>query len=360
MRIDESARGMRARSSSRRVSRAAGARRGAREAFRDDTAVRWLLASNQPSIGYRALVDLLDRPENDAEAVAARRQIPKTGWARDLFSRQKRGGHWESPDDLYRPKYRATIWNVQVLALLGVTRDDPRMAAACGLFLEQYGRPDGGLDTAPNPADPSELCVTGNLTRTLLLAGYGDDPRVRAAVDWIVRNQLADGGWHCWPNRAFRRGTLDAWEGLAALATIPPGERPAAARRALERGAEFYLQHRLMHQGRATYAPWQRLHFPTHYYYDVLVGLDLLTGLGYGGDSRLDPALALLERKRRSDGTWALDRAHPDLGAGAGYSFRVRPRPLVLETAGRPSLWATLVALRVRRRAARARGEAIP
>ncbi|MCI4337676.1 MAG: hypothetical protein L3K17_10940, partial [Thermoplasmata archaeon] len=270
-------------------------------------------------------------------------------------AKQKAGGHWESADQLYTPKYRSTIWNVQVLALFGVTRDDPRMAAACELFLDQFARLDGGFDNAPDPHEPSELCVTGNLTRTLLLAGYGDDDRVRAAVDWIVRAQLSDGGWHCWPRIAFGRGTLDGWEGLSALAALLPARRSPAVRRAIEGGAEFYLRRRLLEQGRPPYAPWRRLHFPNHYYYDYLVGLDLLTSLGKGGDPRLDPALSMLESQRRSDGTWAIDRPHPDIGTGAGYSLRKKPTPMIVEPAGQPSRWLTLTALRARRLVATAR-----
>src|SRR5580700_9917114 len=108
----------------------------------EERVVRWLLEPSEPAIRYRTLVDLLDRPATDPEVAKARRRIPLTGWARTLFAKQRPEGHWESPDDLYRPKYRSTIWNVQVLALLGVTRADPRMAKACELFLDQYARPD--------------------------------------------------------------------------------------------------------------------------------------------------------------------------------------------------------------------------
>jgi hypothetical protein len=356
MRIDESRRVPRARSSANRRSNSPTGGRGARTGPRGEATLPWLLDSNEPAVRYRALRDLVGLPENARGVVAARRAIPRGPWATRIFAKQQPGGHWESPDNLYQPKYRATIWNVQVLALLGVTRDDPRMAAACELFLEQYARRDGGFDNAPEPESPAELCVTGNLTRTLLLAGYGDDRRVRAGVDWVVRHQLADGGWHCWPNRAFQRGTLDGWEGLSALAAVPPARRSPEIERSVARGTEFFLRHRLIEQGRSVYAPWRRFHFPNHYYYDALVGLDLLTSLGLGADERLDPALSLLARKRRPDGTWAVDRPHPDLGPGAGYAPRVAPTPMVVEPATRPSLWLTLTALRIQRRVAEARG----
>ena len=80
------------------------------------------------------------------------------------------------------------------------------------------------------------------------------------------------------------------------------------------------------------------------------MGLDALTRLGYGGDRRLRPALELFAKKRRPDGTWALDKVHPDLGAGAGYRFRRKPKRFALESEGRPSKWVTLTALQVLKR----------
>ena len=63
------------------------------------------------------------------------------------------------------------------------------------------------------------------------------------------------------------------------------------------------------------------------------------------------PALDILRKKRRPDGTWLLDRQHPDLGPGLKvYSDMTKVRPLVLETAGRPSKWITLRALSVLKR----------
>ncbi|MFI5415538.1 MAG: hypothetical protein ACHQ16_07820, partial [Candidatus Lutacidiplasmatales archaeon] len=218
-------------------------------AEREAAVVRWLLRPDQPAVRYRALQDLLDRPAADPDVRDARRRIPMVGWARTLFATQKPAGHWGSPGDLYRPKYRSTIWNTQVLADLGVTRTDPRMAAACELFLTQYARPDGGFDNTPDPSEPSELCVVGNLTRTLLLAGYGDDPRVRSAVTWIVEHQKSAGGWHCFRPGKLGRGTLDCWEGLSALAALPASRRTPRVRRAIERGTEFYLGRGLLREG---------------------------------------------------------------------------------------------------------------
>jgi len=82
------------------------------------------------------------------------------------------------------------------------------------------------------------------------------------------------------------------------------------------------------------------------------VGLDVLTSLGYGDDRRMRAPLDRLERKRRPDGRWNLDAAHPDLGATA-YSVRTPVYPFVLELPGAPSRWITTTALAVLRRAGR-------
>ena len=90
---------------------------------------------------------------------------------------------------------------------------------------------------------------------------------------------------------------------------------------AVGKGAEFYLERELHRQGER-YEPWYRFHYPIHYYYDLLVGLDFMTALGYGGDRRLGYALSLLKEKRGKDGRWALDAVHPDVGGGMAAWYR--------------------------------------
>ncbi|MCI4360741.1 MAG: hypothetical protein L3J91_03485, partial [Thermoplasmata archaeon] len=99
------------------------------------------------------------------------------------------------------------------------------------------------------------------------------------------------------------------------------------------------------------YEPWHRFHWPVHYYYDLLVGLDMLTSLGYGDDPRLSVALDLLRSKRRPDGRWNMDAIHPDVGPKARQWYAEHPNklpsPLAFERAGRPSKMITLRALTV-------------
>ncbi len=305
----------------------------------------WLTGrASDPSVRYRYWTEIEGLGASDSRVRSARRAIGRTGWAAGLLEHQFPDGHWATTDDypgnLYRPKYVVLNWRLIALADLGMDRHDPRVRRAAELLMDRWSR--RGWDLS---GGSGEICATGNGVRTLVRFGYLDHPVVQQSIRWIVRTQKTDGGWHCFPSRT---GTLDGWEGLAAFAEIPPEERDDAVRRSIERGAKFYLDRHLMDEGRVRYPPWYRIHYPNHYYYDVLVGLRTLTRLGYGGDRRLAPALRWLRDKRRPDGTWALDADHPDLDPDlGGYDFEGPVYPLRLEAPNRPSRWATIEALSV-------------
>ncbi len=308
---------------------------------------RWLTGKgSDPSVRLRFWTELEHRPAGDPRVRAARRAIGRTGWAAELLDHQFPDGRWTTPGssdpELYRPKYVSTYWHFLVLADLGMTRADPRIRRTVQLTLRRWT--ERGTDLLGGPE--SEICLIGNAVRALIRYGYLDHPVTRRCIDWIVRTQKADGGWYCWSSRT---GSLDCWEGLGGLAEIPEPDRDDRVRGSIERGAEFYLSRRLMDEGEVRYPPWFRIHYPTHYYYDLLVGLGILTRLGYGSDPRMRPAVRWLLGKRRRDGTWALDADHPDLDpVRGGYEFDEGPVwPLRLEPPGAPSRWATLEALSV-------------
>ena len=309
-----------------------------------DRVLAWLLEEDQPAIRYLTLRDLLHRPRSDPELARAQRAIASTGWAADILALRDPAGWWVSEESLYRPKYRATNWQLLVLAELGLTRAVRPIRDSCELWMRRFAARGGGV--GGNGVGTAHHCAAGNQARALIEFGYGDDPRVTRTLEWLVATADPKGGWSC-----FGRGrNLDSWEGLSALAAYPQGKRTAAMQDAAERGAEFFLERELHRQG-ARYAPWFRLHYPVHYYYDLLVGLDVLTRLGFTDDPRLGFALDFLRKKRRPDGRWNLDAVHPDVEGSIAKWFREhpgqRPEPLAFETPGAPSKMVTLRALRV-------------
>ncbi len=311
---------------------------------KEKAVTEWLLEEDQPSVRYHALTRLLDKPEDDSEVREARAAIPERGWAADILAKQDPGGWWVSKEGFYRPKYLSTNWMLLILADLGMTREDPRIRKAADEWIRRFAKPDGGFGM--DGSKSSHLCVVGNTARALVQFGYADHPKVAKAFEWMEKNRSRLGGWSC-----FGSGrNLDSWEPMSAFAVYPKSKWTAGMQRAVEEGARFFLERELEKQG-DHYEPWYRFHYPVHYYYDLLVGLDFMTALGYGDDPRLAHALSVLQEKRRSDGRWNLDAIHPDL-EGAGKEWYAKhpkdaPTPFALEKVGEPSKMITLRALQV-------------
>ncbi|MCI4334365.1 MAG: hypothetical protein L3K04_01835 [Thermoplasmata archaeon] len=305
---------------------------------------KWLLDPGQPSMRYRTLTELLGRPESDPQVRKARRQIPLVGWVPKILAARDPAGWWVHSESLYVPKYLSTNWRMIMLSDLGMTRDHPQVRASAELWMARFPLTGGGV--GGNSKGTGHHCLVGNMARSLIRLGYGEDRRVIRSLEWLVETADPKGGWSC-----YGRGrNLDSWEGLSAFAAYPRSRWSSEMEAAVGRAAEFYLSRGLHRQG-GRYAPWYRFHYPVHYYYDVLVGLDLLTSLGYGQDRRLRFALSLLRKKRRSDGLWNLDAVHPDVTGPTARWFRAHPSqqpvPVALEAVGAPSRMITLSALNV-------------
>lgn len=315
-----------------------------------ETVVDWLLEGQQPSARYLTLIGVLGKKEGDPEVRTARRAVSKTGWAKDLLDRQLPGGAWVHEKSLFSPTFHATFWNLLVLSDLGMTKDDPRIDRAARLWMERNACSDGGFSW--NNKGRGHLCITGNSARMLVKFGYADHPVARRSFEWLVKTQAELGGWSCWNfSPPYRKRTLDSWEPLSAFAVYPRQKWTRSMKIACEKGAEYFLERELHRQG-GRWEPWYRFHYPVHYYYDVLVGVDLLTALGYSGDKRLGYALSLVREKRRKDGRWNVDANRPEESAQLAAHRKAHPKsadftPLVLEEPNRPSKMITLTCMKV-------------
>jgi hypothetical protein len=201
----------------------------------------WLLERENPPARYGALRDLLDRPADDPDLQAAQAIIPSYPPVAELLAAQKPGGYWVKPD-YYLPKYDGTFWTLIVLADLGLTRNNEQIHQACeymftfqresGAFCRRRRVSGKGLVWTQEPAP----CTHARIVRTLIQFGYGDDPRTRAGVDWILADQRPDGMWHCREDRYnCLRATLDARRSAGRRGSAAPSH--AAWRRGRLRSA---------------------------------------------------------------------------------------------------------------------------
>ncbi len=322
----------------------------------------WLLEEDaeNPGVRYFALIDLLDRPGDTPEVLAARRAVMESGAVPAILGAQDEAGFWEKPGEGYLPKYRSTVWSMIYLAQLGADPGDPRVRAG-GEYLLDHTRAPSGVFSMTGTAMGNISCLAGNLGASLLDLGFGADPRLREALELTARFVMGQGiapqGERDAPLYYLKSGTCGpgcccsannglacAWGAvkvLRALARIPQAERTPLIQAALEDVADLLLS---VDPATADYPAgysdkpsrsWFRFGFPVFYVTDVLQTVEALTEAGYGSDPRLAAAYDLILSKQDKNGCWKLEYHYK------GKTFAD------IEEPGKPSKWVTLRALRV-------------
>jgi hypothetical protein len=333
--------------------------------------IDWLLEKSNPSIRYFTMRDILDKPEDNADVLEAKKAIPQSSVVQKILRKQNPGGFWEDPYSPYLPKYKSSYWTVMLLALVGMNRTNQELNKACE-FLFTYQHDEGGFSTETSATASKEFdylrrkgkelpskkefesshiyenqlsCLTGNMAVALLRIGYEDDTRLRKAIKWLVGIQNSDGGWLCPYWKAHVRDKHGCFMGticpMEAFSELPRRDLTDEVRKTISDGAEFLLVHKLFKADHHDYSiinpAWLELSFPW-FGYNILRSLDVLTKLGYTRDNRMNEAIEILLRKRKSNGTWTLENSP---------TGRMQAN---LETKGQPSKWITLIALRVLKR----------
>ncbi len=349
------------------------------ETLNRDKAISWLLEQEDPGIRYWTFKDLLDKAVNDPELLAAQKSVTSWSPVLDVLKQQNPEGYWAEAEDVYWPKWTATVWQLILLGELGINRDHPAVKKGCEYYLKAMDAQDRSWPP-PDYSDKDqagqwpawrsvwEPCVTGNMARTLTLFGFGDDPRVKEMYEWLVKYPLPDGGWNCepgpWGKDVFHSSFMSTIEPLWAFSELDPQKWPRGARDVVENAVEFMLMHNLYKSdksGKVIDEEWTKLHFPLFYFYDTLHGLRVLTKLGYADDERMKDALHLLKAKMLSDGSWPMEgtflhslKRNLVKDEKNGWTIVNGPEAVkipdiyrVLGTVGKPNPWITLNALRV-------------
>jgi len=296
--------------------------------------IDWLLESD-PAIRWQALRDLTGA--SPSEVAAERARIPHEGVGAEILACQGSDGPWHRDGS---PDWLPTLFTFLYLRATGVDRADPAVESAVARLEAGFQWDEEFRDKPFKTFFDGEIepCINGGV---LALGAYFGRP-TESLAQRLVGEQLEDGGWNCEAPKSTRSSfhtTICVLEGLLEYerAAGSPPEVTAARRR----GEEYLLERSLFRRrstGEVANPAFLELAFPPRYHYDVLRALDYLRNTGAPPDSRIAEAIAYVQSRRQADGRWLLDRAYDEALA---FPFD--------ESAGEPSRWNTLRALRVLR-----------
>jgi hypothetical protein len=250
--------------------------------------------------------------------------VATEGWGARLLAAQDPDGGWGGGP--YTPKWTSTTYTLLHLMWLGIPPRHPATLRGCERLWQWQAR-----------WRVPETCIAAMLVRLTSAHGYDID-RLDSLVDYLLDQQLADGGWNCATREDKHKHSSfhTTIQALEALHTYSGDTAHADIAEAMLRGREFLLAHRLYQSHRTgAIAVRGSTRFPAfpEWHFDILRGLEHFTDTGHR-DRRLRDAVNLLRHARRNDGRWPTYAPYP-----GRYFF-------TLETPG-TSRWNTARALRV-------------
>jgi hypothetical protein len=300
-----------------------------------DEIVHWLI-SGDPCVRWQVQRDLIGEPP---EIYAkTRKKSEKEGWGNRLLEHQDTVGTWGG--GFYSPKWISTHYTLICLSRLGIPQDNLQALKGCQVYLDRmFYEPDGGMNISAS-YDYSETCVTGMTLNFVAYFNYTDS-RVKRLVDYLIKQQMPDGGWNCESYNGATHSsfhtTISVLEGLLSFQVNSPRHSQIITDARL-RAHEFLLQHKLFRShrtGEIVQDRMTRFPFPPRWFYDVLRSLDYFQAAGADHDPRFQDAIDLLIKKQNKGQTW------PNYRGPSGLTY------FDFEPGAKPGRMNTLRALRV-------------
>jgi hypothetical protein len=298
-----------------------------------DQIIQWLLEGDV-AIQYQVHRDLLG-----SDIPTIRKRIATEGWGAKFLEARNTNGHWGR--GFYQTKWISTHYTLLDLKHLSLPPDHPVPRESISTILHDQKSPDGGINPAVT-VKGSDVCINGMF---LNYACYFEVEQgaLHSIVDFVITQHMPDGGFNCQLNHqgavhSSLHSTISVLEGILEYAAKGYRYRLVELKKLAAASREFILQHYLFRSDRTGEIIDKRmlmLSYPSRWRYDILRALDYFQAANIEYDPRMQPALDLLMKKQRKDGTWPVQARHP------GQTH------FDMEKTGGPSRWNTLRALRV-------------
>jgi len=300
----------------------------------DKNILQWPLVGD-PAIRWQTMKDLTDASQS--KILSERKKIAVVGWGTKLISLQDADGKWAG--SLYSRKWISTTYTMLLLKNLGLLPSNKQALKSCKILIDEGFYKDGGINYFGS-LKHSETCVTGMILSILSYFNL-EDERLEALVQYLLKQQMKDGGWNCQSFRGATHSsfhtTISVLEGLNEYQKFSD-RLNKTIEISINKGIEFLLKHNLYKShrtGKIVDGRMTRFSFPTRWRYDVLRALDFLQEYNVPKDDGMNEAIELVLKRRDKDGKWKLQNRH------SGKTF------FEMEKVSKPSRWNTLRALRV-------------
>ncbi len=294
----------------------------------------WLLEQANPSVRYRTLTELLDYGKEHAKVIQARDQIPASKPVQKILAQIGNDGEWP-----WSGSYDSPELGIGYLGELGLSRSHSTVHRAIDVFLsKQYE--DGSFPNsysmrkAPdNPQRNDDSCYYALTIRGLIRLGYGDDERVKKAIEFTLSESRWDGGYLCTKSyvkaniKSCIRGSKNVLLLFSELADLWETQECKDL-------VDYFLDRKVFYK-RNDHTQFARgypqTYFPFHYRFGVLEPLYALSKMGYGDHVALADAWRFLEEKKDESARFILDWTMPKCSFNPGKR-------------GKANKWVTLYA----------------
>lgn len=301
--------------------------------LRKQSVINWLL-DGDVSIRFQVERDLLERMDPGLQT-----RIGLEGWGANYLRKRKANGHWGHK--FYQPKWTSTHYTLLDLRNLCIRPDHPLVCESVDLIANNEKGTDGGINPSGS-IKQSDVCINGMF---LNYASYFhvNQLKLESVVDFIISQQMPDGGFNCRFNRSGARhsslhSSLSVLEGITEYIKNNYDYRIQELKEIRESAKEFILKHQLFisdRTGEIIKREFLRFTYPPRWKYNILRALDYFRYAGDPWDPRMKPALLVLLKKQKKDGRWLMNAKYPG------------KEHFSMEKAGKKSRWISLIAMRV-------------
>jgi hypothetical protein len=270
-----------------------------------------LLNSDEPSVRFKVLVNVLGRKKESGEIKKLQKEIKSSARVKLLLS--ERGKDGKIPYHPYRKWYGAH-WVLASLADIGYPSGDKsliplREQVYEWLFSEKHQKHIKTIDGRVRRCASQE----GNALFSLLTLGLADG-RTEELAERLIKWQWPDGGWNCDRNpKAINSSFMESLIPLRGLALYGKLIGNRDAKKAARNASEIFLKRKMFEikpKRRWRKEDLIKLHYPCYWHYDILFGLKVMAEAGFIRDERCQNALDLLESKRLPDGGFSAEEKY--------------------------------------------------